>query len=218
MSHAKTPKLRDMSHAEKYRTMKEWRHRVALAHSEDWTALDESFKLCKMTGRGYHDIVFLMGQCRGNQRDITVALGYRRSNYYRLLSNDGGWWLTLARWISQYIEQWERTFMTATNDKGLALPDQNAALNNIAKALGLDAEVLAHYITHGNEIDAFLETQRGLLARIAELKLWELVSAGDPATIRWVLPRVKPETFGDRSPAPGDDNGQTPLNVRIIDV
>ncbi len=51
---------------------------------------------------------------------------------------------------------------------------------------------------------------------LAESKLWQLVMEGDAATIRWLLPRIKSDIFGDKlsGATPGDGS----RTIRIIEV
>ncbi len=127
---------------------------------------------------------------------------------------DNGYWAMMLQWLKMFIPQWESRFKQVTKEL-VELPDPARLALIMGEALGIEPGVLLYYAENGEMIDAFLENNRAMLGRIAELKLWDLVNKGDAATIRWLLPRLKNKDFGDKLvEVPGD----TPTSINIIEV
>jgi hypothetical protein len=131
------------------------------------------------------------------------------------LYEDNGHFATLLQWFKMYIPQWESEFRRVTKEL-VEMPDPAKILEVASKALNIDQDVLMYYAQHAEEIDIFLTTQRGLLARIAEIELWKHVQSGDAATIRWLLPRINPEVFGDQEKSMPSRSNQG--SIKIIEV
>lgn len=173
---------------------------------------DKRYKLCRLTGRPYVEVIGLIAEAGGNVKRCCQVLRIKRQNFYC----DDHHWARLAGWIRLYIPQWESTFRTMTEklSESLIPSEQQRILDVAAKALNISPELLTHYALHREDIELFLAAQRHTLGTLAEAKLWELVAAGDAATIRWLLPRIKTDIFGDKQPE-APNAGRT---IRIIDV
>ena len=171
--------------------------------------IDSQYELCRLTGYSYNKLIKLIASQKSIQIRTAVK-AIRCSN--RAIYYDNGLWSMLVQWIALYVDQWEATFRKTMKDL-VTLPDPAKILEVTAKALNINPDVLVYYSEHREELEAFLETQRGLLGMMAELELWKLVQAGDPATIRWLLPRIRNKEFGDKEPAPTKNE-----TINIIEV
>lgn len=135
--------------------------------------------------------------------------------------SDYGWWNCLLQWLQMFIPQWEDFFRETVKRLANELTAPGVELNAeeilavAAKALNIAPEVLIHFAQNREAIETFLEAQRRTLGTIAEAKLWELVMAGDAPTIRWLLPRIKTEQFGDK--LPNTDKTQDGRKITIIE-
>lgn len=95
----------------------------------------------------------------------------------------------------------------------LALPDETAIAENVAKILGIPTDFLAYFAENRTQIKVFLDNLRPDMGAMAELKLLEQIANGDAATIRWALPRLMPKQYHlTNSPA----QQTIPENVRIL--
>lgn len=176
---------------------------------------DQKYDLCRYTGLGYHDILNRIAIANGNVVRSVQLLQIRYNAFYL----DDGWWALIAGWMRMFIPQYEQGFYTVAKQL-VTIPsstDQERILAVAAKALNVAPEVLQHFAEHREEIEQFLALQRATLGTIAESKLWELVLAGDPATIRWVLPKIKTDVFGEKVTDPAE-GGKMSRNIKIIDV
>lgn len=175
---------------------------------------DKQYRLCQLTQLSTPQILGIFADTSGDTLSSIRELRIRKQNLYV----DGGRWNMFRAWIKMYVPQWERAFMTVTDEARaliLADPDQfKAMIASAAKALNISEDLLTHYAVHQKEIEAFLELQRHTLGTMAEAKLWELVASGDAATIRWVLPRIKSDIFGERPETPKEST----RNIRIIEM
>lgn len=185
---------------------------------------DKNFWLCNRTGYSYRELWDIA--CTAYRWDrFMLALGYEPlSNKSRFWKWDGGIWAKIVvPWCRVFVPQWERAFREYVADETqnkLAIMEpeaQQKVLTAAAKALNIDESVLTHFVSHREEIELFLEAARSTLGTLAESKLWELVMQGDAATIRWLLPRIKTDIFGDKlaQVAPTDSGSRT---IRIIDM
>lgn len=178
---------------------------------------DKQWQLCRSTGYSYIELLGYAAQARGRYRLFFKSIGrtMHSVNADGTVA-DGNWWSIICAWLRLYVPQWEREFKQVTN-KLATYPEleQQRILEVAAKALNIDEAVLVHFATHQQEIETFLEGMRSTLGTLAEAKLWELVMQGDPATIRWLLPRVKSDVFGDKLKDVQSDEVRT---IRIIEV
>lgn len=178
---------------------------------------DQSIELCQWTQLSRAAVVASIAECSGKIRKIKNLLHINHSFFGQA---DGGYWNLLAAWMRMYIPQWEQAFRYVTqeleNTQLVPELDPQRILTAAAQAMGIDEAVLLHYAQNRQDIEAFLELQRASLGTMAEVKLWQLIQAGDPATIRWTLTRLKPEIYGGQGPEaiPGDNV----RNIRIINV
>lgn len=179
---------------------------------------DLDWVLCRRTGRSYWELRQLAAKSTGNIKAFLASLGYSTGTASHLARLDNGWWMTLNQWMRIYIPQWEEGFKRAVSTDLTTLPDPDAALAAMAKALNVDESILRHFSDNKENIEAFLEAQRSTLGTLAELKLWELLMQGDAATVRWALPRLKTAQFGDQAAA-GIKAGDKGIQViKVIDV
>jgi hypothetical protein len=188
---------------------------------------DRTWYLCRRTGRSYGDLVATAASVSGDRRSFLRAIGYSPTANGGWCLWDDGWWPVLCAWLKMYVPQFEegvRSYVSDENQNKLAVMDPDAqarVLEAASKALNIAPEVLTHFVAHREEIELFLEAARSTLGTLAESKLWELVMSGDAATIRWLLPRIKGDVFGDRLPGGivqtgGED--KAPRTIRIIDI
>jgi hypothetical protein len=192
--------------------------------ADDLSEEDRTWRLCRRTGRSYADLLSVAAQVGGDRLRFLEEVGYspKRSNgnWYRW---DGGHWAMILAWMRNFVPQWEagvRHYVSEDTQNRMALMDaegQDRVLQAAAKALNIAPEVLTHFVEHRHEIELFLEAARATLGTLAESKLWELVMSGDAATIRWLLPRIKSDVFGDRLEG-GAGADRSPRTIRIIDV
>jgi len=171
---------------------------------------DLKYTLCCLTGFSYEKILSLIATAKPiSRRGVSRSLKCRPIWLYQ----DDGLWAMLIQWMKIFIPDWEREFRKVTNEL-MELPDPAKIVEVAAKALNIAPDVLLYYAEHKEEIETFLETQRGMLGTIAEVKLWELVATGDAATIRWLLPRIKSSVFGEIA----NTNNDKPQAISIIEV
>lgn len=182
--------------------------------SDGLTDSDTAWSLCRVTGRGYSDLMALAADVHGDWRAFQRQLGYSDLTQSNLRYHDNGHWITMLAWLRMYIPQWEERFRVATKDL-INVPDPQAILAAASEALNMAPEVLAHFAAHNDELEIFFETQRRTLGNLAEAKLWQLVAEGDAPTIRWLLPRIKTDIYGDAKVAEPTDKG--PRTIRIIE-
>lgn len=184
--------------------------------ARDWnrdplSETDQQYRLCRLTQLSTAQILGVFAEAHGDTRRSVVALRIRKQNLY----TDNGIWNMYRGWVKFYVPQWEQAFMDTMKNALVANEDQfKSMMTAAAKALNISPELLTHYAVHQEEIELFLRLQRHTLGTMAEAKLWELVAAGDAATIRWVLPRIKAEIFGEQEAAKVDNT----RSIRIIDV
>lgn len=194
--------------------------RTAKALQDGLSQEDSKWYLCRRTGRSYQDLMAIVGECSGDYTQFCRAIGYknlRRKNKY----DDHGWWSTILAWTKQFIPQWEQFFretvkrLSDTPPQQLALPEQQEILETVAGALGLSPDMLLHFASNIDTIETFLAGNRRMLGVMAETKLWALVAQGDAATIRWLLPRINTEAYGDKlAQVPGDK----PREIKIVEA
>ena len=89
-------------------------------------------------------------------------------------------------------------------------------VDKAATALNLAPELLTFYHENAAQLETFLEAHRRTLGVMAEMELWKLVAAGDPATIRFVLSKLKKDVFGDLR-VPDEKETKGPRTITIID-
>jgi hypothetical protein len=191
--------------------------RSAKALQDGLSQEDSRWYVCRRTGRGYQDLLAIMGECSGDLTQFCEAIGYRnlrRVNKY----DDFGWWQTIAAWIRLWQPQWEKFLkdtVTRLVSTDLTLPDQQDILETVANALGLAPETLLNLAQNLDTMEAFMASNRRMLGVLAEQRLWTLVAQGDAATIRWLLPRINTDAFGDKlTQVPGDKVKE----IKIIEV
>lgn len=183
--------------------------------SDGITDADSVWSLCRVTGRSYGDLLAVAADVNGDWREFQRQLGYSPLTQSNLRYHDNGHWITMLAWLRMYIPQWEARFRVSIRDI-INVPDPKAILEAASVALNMAPEVLAHFAAHNEELEIFFETQRRTLGNMAEAKLWQLVAEGDAPTIRWLLPRIKTDVYGDaKAAAPADDKG--PRTIRIIE-
>lgn len=175
---------------------------------------DRNWSLCRRTGRSYSDLVAVAADVCGDWRRFQIELGYSPLTQSNLRYHDNGHWITILAWLRMYIPQWEARFRVAIKDI-INVPNPEAILAAASEALNMAPEVLAHFANHNEELEIFFETQRRTLGNMAEAKLWQLVAEGDAATIRWLLPRIKTDVYGDNKVNKEVDNG--PRTIKIIE-
>lgn len=182
---------------------------------------DSSFFVCRRTGLTHEELWNIAGQCR-NHEEFMINIGYSpTANRTRYFKWDNGYWARIVLpWCKEYVKQWfagVRKFLGEENKTQLALlaPEERAKVVAVAaKALNIETELLLHFLANQENLEIFLEAARPTLGTRAEMALWELIMKGDPATVRWALPRLKPELFGDAS----SEAPVKPSQIRIIDV
>lgn len=172
-------------------------YRTAVKQLQDpLSEQDQKWWLCLRTGRSYQDLLSLAALVGGDVTSFENTLGFqnlRRGNKY----TDYNWWLVLLSWLRLFIPQWENKLRT-TVETIIPTINEQQVLEVAAKALNIAPEVLSHLVQHQEEIETFLSSMRSSLGTLAEAKLWELVAQGDAATIRWLLPRLKSDLYGDK--------------------
>lgn len=180
---------------------------------------DAKWYLCRRTGRSYADLMAIVGESRGNYTQFCQAIGYknlRRQNKH----DDFGWWSTILLWTKMYVAQWEPFLretvkrLAETDPKDLMLPEQQQILETVAGAMGLAPEMLLHFAQNLDTLESFMVSNRRMLGVLAENRLWGLVAQGDAATIRWLLPRINADAFGDKL---ANVAGDKPREIKIIE-
>lgn len=186
--------------------------KAVLALSDDLPLSDRDWYLCRRTGLSYIDLLGIAAECGGHIPTFAARLGYaniNRKNRY----GDNGWWTTICLWMQMFIPQWEARFRKAMSDLAnkdsamitAQLPSEAEIIAAAAKALNISEDLLVHYAQNMQSIEIFLQTQRRMLGVMAESQLWSLIAQGDAPTIRWALPRLNPEVWGDKvADVPGD--------------
>lgn len=183
--------------------------------SDELTPNDAQYHLCRHTGLSYREILSKMAEVSGGRDRCYKALNVGSRDFY----SDDGWFAMLAQWIKMYVPQWEARFRKAMSDiedsKDLVATDEIVA--RAATALNLPVELFHFYADNAAELETFLEAHRRTLGVMAEMELWKLVGAGDAATIRWVLGKVKKDVFGDLRTPDEDKGNKGPRTITIID-
>lgn len=180
---------------------------------------DRKWYVCRRTGRSYADLIVIAAESEGDLGKFCSAIGYKRL-YRHNKYDDYGWWQTICAWMKQYIPQWEAYFRKTVKklaempQSALDLPEQQQILEVVANALGMAPDALLNFAANQDTIETFMKANRAMLGNMAEAKLWSLVAQGDAATIRWLLPRIKQDAFGDKlANVPGD----SPREIRIVE-
>ncbi len=193
----------------------EYRKRLR-ALQDELSDEDRKWYLCRRSGRSYADLIATLAEYSGDFVAFHDHLGYTRL-YRHTKYDDYGWWQTIASWMRMFIPQWEaflRKTVAKLTDTNLALPAQLETLTVVADALGFAPEMLLSLAANLDTIEAFMVSNRRMLGVMAETKLWQLVQQGDPATIRWILPRLNTDAFGDKLAGTVE---RTPREIRIVE-
>lgn len=168
-----------------------------------------NWTLCRRTSRSHENLLTVAALVNGDYVSFLDSLGYDpKADPTRNL--DHGYWRMMCYWIAMYIPAFEKEAKQLMSV--LALPDQADVAKGLAKGLGLPTDFLEYFTEHSTEILGFLDNIRPLLGAMAELKLVEQIAIGDPATVRWALPRLLPKQYhlaNTAAPPP-------PENVRVI--
>lgn len=176
---------------------------------------DLDFELCRKTGFSVTEIVHIISVNEGNRNKVIEALGYSSKNRNKFNKFDNGYWRLLCGWIRNYFIDFDRVIKKICfMDNEIVGPD----LDKVADILGITSDTLAMFIENKETIDAFLVQQRSLLGTIAELQLWKLVNAGDPATVRWVLSKIKTDIFGKSDISDAKDTSSRIQTIKVIDI
>lgn len=172
----------------------------------------QTYDLCRLTSRSHSNLLSVAGLCKGNIELFYTSLGYSKTT--RLTrNNDTRYWYMMLSWISIYIPLFEAELIKMVNEYNLAeLPDPNQIAKQLAEVLGLPMDFLNHFAENKMQIRDFLEAIRSDMGAMAEIKLLQLIAAGDAATIRWALPRLMPEKYNLNS----GGKGPLPDTVEVI--
>lgn len=181
------------------------------ALQDELTEYDKQWELCRSTGYTHVELLGLLAQDYGYIDTFSRNLGFVKFLTSARYKQERQYWTMIAAWMKMFIPQWENKFVDTITDL-ISLPSEQSILEASAKAMNIPVEVLSHYIAHKEEITLFLEAQRGTLGVLAEAELWKNIAAGDPATVRWTLARLKPDIYGDNKRV--DDQ---PKAIRIIE-
>ena len=170
-------------------------HRLSLAIDAGSPPTEQDLKLsfCRRSKRSSENLRSLAAQVGGNFTAFRLAIGQQPYGWPDKYMSDYNYWLLLCQWISIYIPAFEKKVMQMADE--LALPDASAITEQIALALGIPVVFLETFAKNKNEIRAFLDNLRPDMGTMAELKLLEQIANGDPATIRWALPRLMPGQY-----------------------
>lgn len=167
------------------------------------------YNLCQLLGLTRRQILTRIIYCEGSAY-ASQLLNILHANF---LVADNGYWEWNRCWQYQFSVQWRNYIMTMIQDQETALvPMPEETLVIAAGLLGIEPDTLRNFVEQRANLELFMEQNRGMLSVLAESKLWELVNKGDPATVRWVLSRIKKDVYGD---AP---QGDSPKNIEIIEV
>lgn len=170
-------------------------HSLATEAASPATESDlHAFSLCRVTGRSSENLKALAAQVGGHWGQFREALGLRAdTRHLHGHPSDQDYWRLLCAWLRIYIPQFEQKVYKMAEE--LALPDASAVTEQMATALGIDTNFLQYYLSHKTSIRDFVVDIRSELGTMAELKLFTLIAQGDPATVRWALPRLNPQIY-----------------------
>ncbi len=156
----------------------------------------QTYELCRRTLRSHDNLIAELAQANGNFPNFLVAIGYSKFGKSWLYDIDNRYWYVNCLFIHYFQKTAIRTITTMAND--LELPDKQQVMENVAKALGFPVDFLSLFMENRDHIKEYLDAIRTDMGLMAEIKLAQLIAAGDPATIRWVLPRLMPGEYGTR--------------------
>lgn len=161
-----------------------------------------TFSYCRSTQRSSENLRSLIVQVRGNWRQFKEALGYNPlSNNSKTGSDDEAYWALLCAWMRMYLPAFEKALKRMSE-----LPSTELVHEQMANALGIDTNFLQYYLANKPSIKTFVNDIRDELGTMAELKLFTLIAQGDPATIRWALPRLNPKVYNLNAKNKDDDD------------
>ena len=104
------------------------------------------------------------------------------------------------------------------NDVVAALRETRGIITEAARLLGRSRNGLAIYIDKHQDISELLNEEREAFIDTAEVKIRELVDAGDPASVRFVLTtlgRFRGWAMKITNASPGDEGDEIP-KVQIV--
>lgn len=151
------------------------------------------FSYCRLTNRSSENLRSLAGLLEGRFELFREAIGINSRSSNVAVHPDEIQWRILCAWLKLYIPQFEKKVFKMAEE--LAIPDASEITEQFASALGIDTNFLQYYVANKTSIREFVEDIRGELGTMAELKLFTLIAQGDPATIRWYLPRANRELY-----------------------
>lgn len=171
----------------------------------------QTYDLCRLTNRSHSNLLSVAGLCRGNIELFYTSLGYSKTT--RLTrNNDTRYWYMMLNWISIYIPLFEAKFMEIMADLSIVqLPDVKEIHKRLADTLGLPMDFLNEFEENRTHIIDYLDAIRSDMGAMAEVKLLQLIVAGDAPTIRWYLQRAIPERYNLNSA--GKDTSEKTVEV-----
>lgn len=155
----------------------------------------QTYDLCRLTSRSHSNLLSVAGLCKGNIELFYTSLGYSKTT--RLTrNNDTQYWYMMLNWISIYVPLFEAKFKQIMAELSIVqLPDVKELHKRLADTLGLPMDFLNEFEENRIQIKDYLDAIRSDMGAMAEVKLLQLIVAGDAPTIRWYLQRAMPEKY-----------------------